>query len=697
MNIWHLKLGKKTEPEKEEHLLELGKELTKDIDNLINECKARWPKANDTNITKAYHWCIESHKNKVRKSGEPYYKHSIAVARIVVNEISLDEISVVSALLHDVVNYGDKYNLQDIRSEFGNTIAEIVEGVSKIQNVEEQKIEQLENYRKLLMSLFKDVRIILIKLADRLHNMRTLDFLDPARQRRISEETLEIFAPFAHRFGLGNIKWELEDLSFKHLNRAIYDEIGEKLQLKRPKREEYVKEFIKSVEHQMQHDELIKANNIKYEIYGRPKHIYSIYNKTILREKPVEELFDLFAIRIILDTEDINYCYIVYGIVSKIFRIVPGSFKDYISAPKANGYQSIHTAFIGPDEKMVEVQIRTRQMHEIAEKGVAAHFKYKRGFLPAESILDSQAYEQWLDSVRDIFENTSDEPPEELLERVKKNLVLDEIHVFTPSREFKTFPKDSTPLDFAYAIHTDLGNHCVGAKVNGKIVPLNYKMNSGDVVEILTSKTQNPKKDWLKFVVTHKAKSNILKNLKDEVKKIKEIIDLKINDENGNPAIEKRKAINGLNNGAKPSAGKTPSLPVVFAGCCNPVRNDDVVGLINPGKEIIVHRSECRTLIKTIAANEQALFDFDWSAYPEKFFKTKLLIEGEQNSTILGDITAAILSVPNISIQAFKFDTKEREFTGNLVINVENKSQLELVIARLESTTGIKKVSRLFT
>ena len=487
-------------------------EHKKMLGELLEICEKNLPSTDKELVQKAFKLSFEAHKNDTRASGEPYFNHPYEVAMIVAKEIPLDDISVISALLHDVVE-DTEFSLQFLENEFTKEIAEIVDGVTKISGVfRGHEITQAENYRKLLLSMVKDVRVILVKFADRLHNMRTLEFVNPLKQQRIARETFEIYAPFANRFGLGRVKWELEDLSFKYLNKEAYEDLAKKIKNKRREREVYISKFIKPV------TEKLKDYEMDYDIGGRPKHLYSIYRKMIQQNRSFEEIFDLLAVRIILESNDANECYFVLGIINQLYKPIPDRFKDYISIPKKNNYQSIHNTVIGPDGKLIEVQIRTRVMHEIAEKGVAAHWKYKENKFSSDSEL-----EDWVNWIRDIFENASrNEATKEILASFKLNLYQHEIYVFTPRGDLKRLPVGSTPVDFAYEIHSNVGYHCIGAKVNGKIIPLSTELHSGDQVEIITSKNQHPNKSWLQFVQTHKAKSSIRKYLNKEEEKFVE-------------------------------------------------------------------------------------------------------------------------------------------------------------------------------
>jgi len=709
----------------------------KPIDILLDNCRSHLKKVREKLIIKAFHLNMEAYGKKVRKSGELYFSHPLAVANIVAKEIPLDDTSVIAALLHDIPNESDKFTIEDIRSEFGAEIADIIDGVSKIQTIESHSPEHHENYRKLLISLFKDVRIILIKIADRLHNMRTLDYIEPNRQKRIAGETLEIYAPFAHRFGLGSAKWELEELSFKYINPAAYGEIDKFLQLNRDQRELYIKDFTNPIIVAMNSDELFKINNIKFEINGRPKHIYSIYNKSIIRDKSIDELYDLFAIRIIIESEDSNYCFLTYGIISEIYKQVPETFKNYISSPKKNGYQSLHVAFFGKDAQPVEVQIRTRNMHEVAEKGVAAHFNYKRGLLPVNSFLENKNVENWMESVRNIFEAAVTEPTGDFLEKLRINLQLDEIYVFTPTNEFRVLPKDSSPLDFAYAVHSELGNTCIGAKINGRIVPLSYKLSSGDKVEILTSKTSRPHRIWLNYAVTTKARTLILKYLKDESgKKLadgrnswilfqsklnrkisnKEFIRLlellncsnenefyltisrgTLDDEYLLDLIQKKIFNNQSNQNPENNVCELKEFdaPLSFANCCCPVRGDKITGIMTNGKNIEIHRNECRKLQDFLSQKNTVKFKIEWFSILETKFVSRLKVVAGDSHSMLNEITSSVLRTNDITLKAISFSTKDFELTGSLTIQVKDLSQLNAILVNLQSVDGVKTAERL--
>ncbi|MCX7862114.1 MAG: RelA/SpoT family protein [Bacteroidales bacterium] len=481
--------------------------LDKTFEDLLNVCHRCKNEEDRQKIRKAYEIAFKAHENMRRKSGEPYLYHPLAVARIAAEEIGLGATSVICALLHDVVEDSD-YTLEEIRQMFGEKVANIIDGLTKISNVFDQGTQsiQAENFRKMLLTLSDDVRVILLKLADRLHNMRTLDAVPEYKKMKVVAETLYLYAPLAHRLGLYKIKTELEDLSLKHQHPVVYNEILRKLEASEEERQIYIKQFCEPIEAQLQ------AHGIKYQISGRPKSVYSIWNKMQTKGIPFEEVYDIFAIRIIFDPtagmSEKAQCWAIYSIVTDIYKPKPDRLRDWISTPKANGYEALHTTVMGHQGRWVEVQIRSRRMDEIAELGYAAHWKYKDG--GEESELD-----KWIKKIREMLENNAEDALE-FIDEFKMNLFSSEIFVFTPKGLLKRLPKGSTALDFAYDIHSEIGNHAIGAKVNFKLVPLNHVLNSGDQVEILTSEIQSPQKEWLDFVITAKAKSKIREHFKNE-------------------------------------------------------------------------------------------------------------------------------------------------------------------------------------
>lgn len=719
----------------------------KKLDDLLAICHKNLHSVNDELIVRAFEMSVEAHKHDLRSSGEPYFGHPFEVAMVVAKEIALDDISVASALLHDVVEDTD-IDIDVIRKEFGDTIAEIVDGATKISNIfDSHEITQAENYRKLLLSMVNDIRVMIIKFADRLHNMRTLEYLPPEKQQRIAKETLEIYAPFAHRFGLAKIKWELEDLAFKHLHRKEYEDIAHGLNSKRREREHYIRKFIVPVETRL------RQSNLKFEIEGRPKHFYSIYNKMVKRSKPLDEIYDMFAVRIILLTPDNNECFTVYGIISEIYKPIPERFKNYISIPKKNGYQSLHTTVVGPEGKMVEVQIRTRQMHEIAERGVAAHWYYKEN--GSQAPLDKEL-ENWINWVREMFDQKqADEnvSPKELIESFKLNLYQDEIYVFTPKGDLKILPKGATAIDFAFEIHSDVGFHTIGAKVNGRIVPLNTILRSGDQVEIITSKKQKPNFDWEKFAITHKAKSHIRRYIKEEERKLidegKELWDKKvkkaklhINDDDltrfvhtkrydnlqsfflaiKNEEIDADVVITELTDTKGKVEGEKPEEPesmfnkfvdtarnlttgisifgtkgdmlYTYAKCCNPIPGDDIVGYVTTGEGIKIHRKTCKNVQVMLNNGEERIVRVSWPESSTGDFIAGVRISGTDRNGLLNDVTNAISNFNNTNIRGVTINTKDSFFDGQFILYVKDIEHLNAIIDRLKRIKNITKVER---
>lgn len=709
--------------------------------NLIEVCKKNLGNFDENLIRKAFDFALEAHKNDLRASGEPYFDHPYEVAMIIAKEIPLDDISIASALLHDVLE-DTEITYETLVQHFNPTIAEIVDGVTKIGGViRDHDASQAENYRKLLLSMVKDIRVILVKFADRLHNMRTLEFLSREKQIRIAKETMQIYVPFAHRFGLAQIRWELEDLSFKYLDPEAYEEIRKKLKATRRDRETYIKKTIAPIKQKLDEERL------KYEIEGRPKHFYSIYRKMITRGKTFDEIYDLFAIRIILDTENIYECYNVLGIITQIYRPVPDRLHDYIALPKSNNYQSLHTTVVGPEGKMVEIQIRTRRMHEIAEKGVAAHWKYKNSYKPT-----SKEIEEWVDWIRDIFENVSnrEEANRDIIESFKLNLYQDEIYVFTPKGDLKVLPKGATPVDFAFQIHTKIGFHCIGAKVNGKIVPLDTKLNSGDQVEILTSKNQTPNRSWEKFVVTSKAKQEIRKWIRQEENKqveegknifSKALKKLKIHINNDDllklvhkykfenlnefykaiaigsidpeqilvqkPEAEKKlleesKALDfeKFADSAREQVGGVliagDKLDVLhnFAKCCNPIPGDEILGFITRGEGVKIHRKNCKNLERLMKLHEGRIIEVNWPSTDGNYFIAAIKIVGEDKPGMLSEISQTIVNTQNTNIKSVNFQSHRNIFYGTVSVNVKNLEHLNRIIERLKKIPGIETVER---
>ena len=716
------------------------------LNDLLAACRKNLRYLDEEMVIRAFRLCYEAHKNDRRESGEPYFIHPFEVSMIVAQEVPLDDISVVSALLHDVVE-DTAYQLSEIREEFGNEVAEIVDGATKITDIfKSREITQAESYRKLLLSMVGDVRVMLVKFADRLHNMRTVEYLPPERQLRMAKETLDIYAPFANRFGLGKVKWELEDLSFKVLNREAYTDIKRALSAKRIERETYIAGFIEPI------SEAMKEQHFKFEIVGRPKHIFSIYNKMMRLGKGLDEVYDLFAIRILLDTPNDNDCFAVFGLVSSIYTPVPERFKNYISLPKKNGYQSLHTTVIGPQGRMVEVQIRTRSMHEIAEKGVAAHWKYKEHISNADPDL-----EEWVKWVRDVFEQHGEDAPSVLLESFKLNLYQDEIYVFTPKGELRILPKGATAVDFAFDIHSQIGLRTIGAKVNGRIVPLHQKLTSGDQVEIITSKNQSPTADWEKFVVTHKARSHIRKFLNEEQRarvvqgreqwqKRLQKAKLHVNEDTlirfagSTPLgtigkfyaslaaadIDIEEYFNRLRDWLKPGGKATPeareeaeepktvtymdtsrasagillqgrrdNFVYSYAKCCNPVPGDDVVGVVTIGQGVKIHRTNCKNIQKLQSDGQERLIDVSWPSTDEGAdYLVGIRVFGEDRPGMLSDLTHVISSYNNTNIRSVNIDSRDAMFDGKMTVFVKNTYHLARLMEKLRKVRGVTSVER---
>jgi len=708
------------------------------LEDLLSLCRKNLPSVNEDLVTKAFGFALEAHKHDLRASGEPYFTHPYEVAMIIASEFPLDDITVVSTLLHDVVEDTD-FDIDLLAKEFGKEVADIVDGVTKIGGIfRGHDITKAENYRKMLLSMVEDVRVILVKIADRLHNMRTLEFVSPDKQRRIAQETLEIYAPFAHRFGLGKVKWEFEDISFKYLNREAYEELVIKVKGRRKEREAYIKKFTEPIV------KSLDDYNLKYDLGGRPKHLYSIYRKMIRRNKPFEEIYDLFAIRIILDTANTNDCYTTLGIVNQVYLPVPDRFKDYISIPKTNNYQSIHTTVVGPEGRLVEVQIRTKKMHEIAERGVAAHWRYKENKTASDKDL-----ENWVNWIRDIFDNSSREDArKELLENFKLNLYQDEIYVFTPKGELRRLPLNSTPVDFAFEIHSKVGYHCIGAKINGRIVPLGTILRSGDQIEIITSKNQHPNKSWIKFVKTPKARSAVKKWMNKEEEKIvnsgKEIWEKKIKklklsfdsneiskiasslkfDNNAkfftaiaqggifldDILLPKRQVVEGeqeeklefekFANIARTDIGgilvdgKKSGIMYSYAKCCNPIPGDPVIGFITVGEGIKIHRKTCVNLVNISKVDSSKLVMVGWPSSEDSVFVAGLTVRGDDNPGILNDLAHAIVSYKNTNIKSININTNESTFEGSVTVYVKNLEHLNRIIDRLKKLNGIYTVER---
>ena len=695
-------------------------------------------------IRLAFEMAVEAHKTMRRKSGEPYILHPIAVARICVEEIGLGVRSTICSLLHDTVEDTD-ISLEDIEREFGNEIARIVDGLTKISNViDVNASQQAENFKKILLTLTDDPRVILIKLADRLHNMRTLDHMKSDKQLKISSETVYVYAPLAHRMGLYNIKTEMEDLAMKYLEPETYKEIARKLAETKKERSRYINEFIKPLK-----DKLDRAE-LRFEIYGRPKHIHSIQNKMKKKGVSFEEVYDLFAIRIILDSVPENEksdCWKVYSIITDEYTPAPERLRDWLSNPKSNGYEALHTTVMGPQGKWVEVQIRTRRMNEIAEKGLAAHWKYKEGST------DENRFDKWFQQIREVIGNQETDSVD-FLQDFKTSFLAEEIYVYTPKGDVKMLPVGSTALDFAFSIHSAIGIKTIGAKVNHKLVPLSHKLRSGDQVEIITSNKQKPSEDWLNFVVTSKAKGRIRDALKEEKRKIaedgkytvqrkiegmgaafnqhnidevwsyykfssaldlfyqvaiknidlKELKDFKVFGdklEAPRPVKVQEIKVEGIH---APLAKKDAEL-IIFgessdkivynlANCCKPIPGDDVFGFVTTGKGLTIHRTNCPNAAKLMANFGHRIVKTKWAKNKEISFLTGLKIVGLDDVGVVNKITSLISGELRINIAAITIEAKEGVFEGNIKLYVHDKEELEELVSRLLALPGIEKVDR---
>jgi GTP diphosphokinase / guanosine-3',5'-bis(diphosphate) 3'-diphosphatase len=699
-------------------------------------------------IKKAFTMSLEAHKDMRRKSGEPYIFHPLAVAEICVEEIGLGTTSIIAALMHDVVEDTD-IELVDIDRIFGKKITRIIDGLTKIRGVFEfGTSQQAENFRKMLFTLSEDVRVILIKLADRLHNMRTLDSMPRNKQLKVASETIYLYAPLAHRLGLNAMKTELEDLYLRFTDRPIYESIVQKIDATKTVRNKFIKQFITPIKDEL--DEL----DIKYEIKGRPKSIHSIWNKMRKQNIPFEEVFDLFAIRIILDTpyeQEKALCWQVYSTVTDYYTPNPDRLRDWISTPKANGYESLHTTVMAKNGQWVEVQIRTKRMDEIAEKGYAAHWKYKDSSSTAESNL-----EKWLARVRDLLEQNNHSALD-FVDDFRGNLFSEEVFVFTPKGELKTLPYGATALDFAFEIHSQVGSKCIGAKVNNKLVPINYILKNGDQIEILTSQKQKPHEDWLRFVVSSKAKSRIKEELKEDKKKSseegKEIILRKLRQLKEEPSQQLLEQMRDYFNAAthfdlyfrvgagfittadikrfvenKPTSPikSKPNLQVSdakaieqeitrakgryddilligedmdvvdykLAKCCTPIPGDDVFGFVTVNEGIKIHRTNCPNSPELLSHHGNRVVKAKWTSQHEVAFLTGLKIKGTDRVGLINDVTKIISDELKVNMSSMSIYTDTGIFDGEIMLYVNDTRHLEQLIGKLEKVEGVVKVSR---
>ena len=722
------------------------------VDILLQKIKENCINVDLDIVNKAFNLAYEAHKEQKRESGEPYIIHPIDVA-VILAELGMDTSTIVAGLLHDVIEDTD-YTYDDIKNIFSEEVANLVSGVTKITKMEYKSKEeqQADNFRKMLLAMASDIRVIIIKLADRLHNMRTLKYMPKEKQKRISKETLDIYAPLAHRLGISKVKWELEDLCFRYLHEEEYYDLVHQISEKRVERETYIAQIIKDLYSKLEEAE------IDSDIDGRPKHFYSIYRKMVTKNKSIEQIFDLTAIRILVNS--VKDCYEVLGIVHTIYKPIPGRFKDYIAMPKPNMYQSLHTTVIGPQGKTFEIQIRTFEMHKTAEYGIAAHWKYKEG---DTSDTKGKSFENKLVWLRDMLEwqkETSD--AEEFMEGFKINLFTDEIFLFTPKGVVIDLPNGATPIDFAYRIHTDIGNKCIGAKVNGKIVPLDYKLKTGQIVEILTSNSsKGPNMDWLSIAKSNQAKSKIkawFKKAKKEenINKGKEVFEKELKkqsvhyvdiakgesydkfikrynincmddlyalvglgaivassfiaklkeenlskeekDKNLNKAIEENISKNEKKK-KYTSYGVTVkgenNLMVRFAKCCNPVPGDDILGYITKGRGVSIHRKDCGNLNILIKEDPQKVVDVSWGTSNGVAYMAEIQVKTEDKSGILSDVMN-ILMDSKLPLNALNAKSAKGNLAYiNIKIKIDTVEQLKELMKKIKRVPGVLDVYRM--
>lgn len=721
------------------------KEILRQYRGLLRVLKQKMKPGDKALLRSSFEMAVEAHKTMRRKSGEPYILHPIAVARICVEEIGLGVRSTICALLHDTVEDTD-VTLEDIRREFGPEIAKIVDGLTKIAVVmDANSSQQAENFRKILLTLTDDPRVILIKLADRLHNMRTMEHMKREKQLKICSETIYVYAPLAHRLGLYAIKTEMEDLVMKYMEPDTYRYIAKKLQDTRRERTRYINDFIKPLK------EKLTNAGFDFEIYGRPKSIHSIWNKIKKKGVSFEEVYDLFAIRIIVNAppeKEKEECWKVYSIITDMYNPSPERLRDWLSNPKSNGYEALHTTVMGPGGKWVEVQIRTRRMNEIAEKGLAAHWKYKEGKD------DSSRFENWFTQIREALA-TQDASSLDFLQDFKTSFLTEEIYVYTPKGDVRTLPVGATALDFAFSVHTEIGSKCIGAKVNHKLVPISHKLRSGDQIEILTSAKQKPNPEWLNFVVTSKARSKIKDTLKEEKRTIAEegkytlqrkLDNLKVpmNQTNLDELVNYYKVNSALDlwyeiaikkidlqelkefavagekliapKAEKPAAAEKELVPfrpvpkkdaelVIFgessdrimytlANCCKPIPGDDVFGFITTGEGLKIHRTNCPNATRLLSNYGHRVVKTKWAKNKEISFLTGLKIIGLDDVGVIHKITNLISGELRVNISAMTIEARDGIFEGNIKVFVHDKDELDNLVKEIKALPGIERVDR---
>lgn len=723
------------------------REILRQYRALLRSLRPKLKKGDKELLRQSFEMAADAHKTMRRKSGEPYILHPIAVAMICVEEIGLGVRSTICSLLHDTVEDTD-VTLEDIEREFGSEIARIVDGLTKIANViDTNSSQQAENFKKILLTLTDDPRVILIKLADRLHNMRTLDSMKREKQLKIASETVWVYAPLAHRMGLYNIKTEMEDLAMKYMEPEAYKEIARKLSETKRERTRYINEFIRPIK------EKLNAAGFSYEIYGRPKSIHSIWNKIKKKGVAFEEVYDLFAIRVILNSaqeKEKEECWKVYSMITDEYLPSPERLRDWLSNPKSNGYEALHTTVMGPQGKWVEVQIRSKRMNEIAEKGLAAHFKYKEGNN------EEDRFDKWFMQIREVLSTDTDSV--DFLQDFKTSFLAEEIYVYTPKGDVKMLPVGSTALDFAFSIHSAVGSKCIGAKVHHKLVPISHKLRSGDQVEIITSNKQKPSEDWLNIVVTAKAKAKIKDALREEKRKVAEdgkyTLQRKLesagaafNQHNIDELVHFYKLPSQLDlfyevavkkielkelkdfhvigdrleipkpkpiiqephhEPAQKAGGKKDSELIIFgessdkimyslAKCCNPIPGDDVFGFVSSGKGLIIHRTNCPNAAQLLANYGHRVVKTKWAKNKEISFLTGLKIIGLDDVGVVHKITNVISGELRINIAGLTIESREGIFEGTIKVFVHDKEELEELVQRLKSLDGIQTVDRFDT
>ena len=723
------------------------KEILRHYRALLRSLKTKLKPGDKEMIRTAFEMAVEAHKTMRRKSGEPYILHPLAVAMICVEEIGLGVRSTICALLHDTVEDTD-ISLEDIQREFGGEIAKIVDGLTKISNVlDTDTSKQAENFKKILLTLTDDPRVILIKLADRLHNMRTLDSMKREKQLKISSETVYVYAPLAHRMGLYNIKTEMEDLAMKYMEPDSYKYLAQKLHDTKRERTRYINDFIRPIK------EKLEQGEFDFEIYGRPKSIHSIWTKMKKKGVAFEEVYDLFAIRVILNSppeKEKEDCWKVYSIITDEYTPAPERLRDWLSNPKSNGYEALHTTVMGSNGKWVEVQIRTKRMNDIAEKGLAAHWKYKEG------TNDENRFDIWFHQIREVLAN-QDTNSIDFLQDFKLSFLAEEIYVYTPKGDVKMLPIGASALDFAFAVHTDVGVKCIGAKVNHKLVPIGHKLRSGDQIEIITSAKQKPNSEWLNFVVTTKAKSKIKDSLKEEkrtiaeegkyilqrkldgigaamsypnmeelanfyklaspldllyeiaVKKIdlKELKEFTVAGEKliaPKPPLSPQKGEDKEKMEAKKTLQKDAELIIfgessdkimyTLANCCKPIPGDDVFGFITQSEGLKIHRTNCPNATRLLSNYGHRVVKTKWVKNKEISFLTGIKIIGLDDVGVINKITNLISGELKININALTLEAKDGLFEGNIKVYVHDKDELEELVEQVKKLPGIESVDR---